>query len=67
MAKLNCLVDPTNVSYQCILLCCMVQAHANGWGIKYEWFDGFGLIPIGLFTRAQPACAKKWARDTGGT
>ena len=29
MTKPNCLAGPTNVSYQCILLCCMAQAYAN--------------------------------------
>ena len=43
MTKPNCLAGLTNVSYQCILLRCMAQAHANG-------FSGCGLVLIGLFT-----------------
>ena len=36
VTKPDCLASPTNVSYQCILLRCMAQAHANGWRIEYE-------------------------------
>ena len=39
MTKPNCLAGSTNVSYQCILLCCMAQAHANSWRIEQEWFQ----------------------------
>ena len=37
----------------------VVELSRNGFG-------GCGLVPIGLFTWAQPVCATKWARDAGG-
>ena len=45
MTKPNCLAGLTNVSYQCILLYCMAQAHANGWRIEYEWFQWVWIGP----------------------
>lgn len=51
----------------CILLYCMNQAHANSWKTEWEWFDGFGLVPIRPFIWAQSICAIKRARDAGDT
>ena len=64
-AQLSCELNSCIIFY--FIFLSMAQAHATYEEIEEVWFGGYGSVPFGPFTWAQPIRATKWARDTGST
>ena len=64
-AQLPCELNSCIILY--FILLSMAQAHATYREIEEVWFGGYGSVPFGPFTWAQPKRATKWAKDTGNT